>query len=182
MSASLSVTANVPHGHEITFQQDILQVIQDNKLFSRKTLTDIPCMQEMADAESVPSLTYAIFLDTHIHCSILATIPDKHKTYSQLDRISASYNPSNQTWSCGCHVSRQKCFHVKMAMSGFHIAWLYPLNERKEHEKQDQEQPKHMKSSLKGFPSDCEQAEYDKNIWISETKNDTCPHRPCYCQ
>ena len=78
-------------------------------------------MQEIAGAESVKSQTYAIFLDTHIHCSILAPIPDKHKTYSQLDRISASYNPSNQAWSCRCHVSRQ---NVKMAMSGLHIAGL----------------------------------------------------------
>ena len=79
-------------------------------------------MQEMADAESVASQTYRIFLDTHIHCIIFAPIPNKHKTYSQLGMISASYNPSNQTWSCGCHVSWQKCFHVKMAMSGLHIA------------------------------------------------------------
>ena len=47
-------------------------------------------------------------------------------------------------------------------MSGLLIAGLYPLNKTKEHEKQDQEQPTPMKSSLKGFPSDCEQAEYDK--------------------
>ena len=113
-----------PYGHEVTFQQDTLQVLQDNNLCSRKTLTDIVFMEEMADAESVTSQTYAIFLDTCIHCSILASIPDKHKTYSQFDRISASYNPTNQTWSCGCHVSRHKCFHVKMAMSGLHIAGL----------------------------------------------------------
>ena len=158
----LSVTANVPHGHEVTFQPDTLQVLQDNKLFIRKTLTDILCMQEMADAESVPPITYAIFLDTCIHCNILAPIPDKHKTYSQLDRIIASYNPSNQTWSCGCHVSKQKCIHVKMAMSGLHIAGLCPLNKTKEHGNQDQEQPTPMMSSLKGFSSDCKQAEHDK--------------------
>ena len=49
-----------------------------------------------------------------------------------------------------------------MVMPGLHIAGLYPLNKTKEHEKQDQEQPTPLKSSLKGFPSDCEQAEYDK--------------------
>ena len=119
-------------------------------------------MQEMPDAESVPALTYAIFLDTCIHCSTLVPIPDKHKTYSQLDRISASYNPSNQTWACGCHVSRQKCFNVKMAVSCLHIAGLYPLNKTKEQEKQEQEQSTPMRSSLKGFPSDCEQSEHDK--------------------
>ena len=45
----LSVAANVPHGHEATIEQDKLQVLLDNKLFSRNIL----CMQEMADAESV---------------------------------------------------------------------------------------------------------------------------------
>ena len=46
--------------------------------------------------------------------------------------------------------------------NGIHIVGLYPLNKTKEHEKQDQEQLTPMNSSLKGFPSDCEQAEYDK--------------------
>ena len=49
-----------------------------------------------------------------------------------------------------------------MAMSSLHIAGLYPLNKTKEHEKQDQQQPTPMKSFLKGFPSECEDAEHDK--------------------
>ena len=51
---------------------------------------------------------------------------------------------------------------MKLAMSGLHIAGLYPVNKTKEHEKQDQEHPTSMKSFLKGFPSDFEQAEHDK--------------------
>ena len=34
----MSVTGNVPQGHEVTFQQDSLQPLQDKKLFSRETL------------------------------------------------------------------------------------------------------------------------------------------------
>ena len=34
----LNATANVLHGHEVTFQQDTLQVLQDNKLFSKEIL------------------------------------------------------------------------------------------------------------------------------------------------
>ena len=49
-----------------------------------------------------------------------------------------------------------------MAMSGLHIVGLCLLNKTKEHKKQDQEHPTPMRSSLKGFPSDCEQAEHYK--------------------
>ena len=111
-----SIIEPVTQSHQVLIAENIWTDLIDKKIFSSGTVSNLKSLSNLSKDEHVPLASYSKFVDGHIHVSILASLSDRRKNYSSLNRIISTYNPRQNEWTCSCHITNQKYQHVKMSM------------------------------------------------------------------
>ena len=123
-----SIIEPVTQSHEVLIAENIWTDLIDKKIFSSGTVSNLKSLSNLAKDEHVPLASYSKFVDGRIHVSTLASLSDRRKNYSMLNRIISTYYPRQNEWTCSCHITNQKCQHVKMSMVCLYNDGLYNLH------------------------------------------------------